>query len=147
MIVHLPLLMIKLIPVKNQKEWNQWVKRLEYMRMYCSCYFRYIQHSLCNIKSMMWDFPHGRHCLQHIGQKSYTWFQNRTSAQHEFDLKSQVWFQSKIAQPEVQLPLDYIHFEIAQFNCLDTRTTRTTKVAKFAKQWPFCLSFSCNVID
>ena len=75
-----------------------------------------------------------------FGQKSYVWFQNR------FDLKSQVWFQTKIARPEVQLPLYYIHFEIAQFNSLNTRTTRTTKVAKFAKQWPFCLSFSCNVI-
>ena len=39
-----------------------------------------------------------------------------------------------------------IHFEIAQFNSLNTRTTRTTKVAKFAKQEPFCLSFSSNVI-
>jgi len=44
------------------------------------------------------------------------------------------------------LPLYYIHFEIAQFNSLNTRTTRTTKVAKFTKQEPFCLSFSSNVI-
>ena len=29
-------------------------------------------------------------------------------------LKSQVWFQTKIAQHEVQLPLYYIHFEITQ---------------------------------
>ena len=36
------------------------------------------------------------------------------SAQHEFDLKSQVWFQTKIARHEVQLPLYYIRFEIAQ---------------------------------
>ena len=43
-------------------------------------------------------------------------------------------------------PLYYIHFEITQFNILNTRTTRTTKVAKSAKQWPFCFSFSCNVI-
>ena len=28
-----------------------------------------------------------------------------TSAQRDFDLKSRVWFQSKIARPEVQLPL------------------------------------------
>ena len=28
----------------------------------------------------------------------------------EFDLKSQVWFQTKTAQHEVQLPLYYIHF-------------------------------------
>jgi len=39
------------------------------------------------------------------------------------------------------LPLYYIHFEIAQFNNLNTRTTRTTKVAKFAKQWPFVFHF------
>ena len=38
--------------------------------------------------------------------------QNQTSAQHEFNLKSQVWFQTKIAWQEVQLPLYYIHFEI-----------------------------------
>ena len=31
-----------------------------------------------------------------FGLKSYTWFQNRTSAQREFDLKSQVWFQTII---------------------------------------------------
>ena len=47
---------------------------------------------------------------------------------------------------EVQLPLYYIYFEIAQFNSLNKRATKITKVAKFAKQWPFCLSFSCNVI-
>ena len=46
--------------------------------------------------------------------KSYAWLKNWTSAQREFDLKSQVWFQTKIAQHEVQLPLYYIHFEIAQ---------------------------------
>ena len=51
-----------------------------------------------------------------FGLKSYAWFQNRTSAQREFDLKSQVWFQTKIARHEVQLPLYYIHFEIAEFS-------------------------------
>ena len=50
--------------------------------------------------------------------KSYAWFQNWTSAQREFDLKSQVWFQTKIARHEVQLPLHYIHFEIAQIQDL-----------------------------
>ena len=53
-----------------------------------------------------------------FGLKSYAWFQNWTSAQREFDLKSQVWFQTKIAQHEVQLPLYYIHFEIAQIQDL-----------------------------
>ena len=47
-----------------------------------------------------------------FGLKSYTWFQNQTSAQREFDLKLQVWFRTKIARPEVQLPLYYIHFEM-----------------------------------
>ena len=51
-----------------------------------------------------------------FGLKSYAWFQNRTSAQREFDLKSQVWFQTKIARHEVQLPLYYFHFEIAEFS-------------------------------
>ena len=49
-----------------------------------------------------------------FGLKSYAWFQNRTSMQREFDLKPQVWFQTKIARYEDQLPLYYIHFEIAQ---------------------------------
>ena len=44
--------------------------------------------------------------------------QNQTSAQHEFNLKSQVWFQTKIAWQEVQLPLYYIHFEITQIQDL-----------------------------
>ena len=42
----------------------------------------------------------------------YAWFQNRTSAQREIDLKSQVWFRTKIARHEVQLPLYHIRFEI-----------------------------------
>ena len=36
----------------------------------------------------------------------------------EIDLKSQVWFQTKIAWHEVQLPLYYIHFEITQIQDL-----------------------------
>ena len=48
-----------------------------------------------------------------FGLKSYEWFQ---SAQREFDLKLQVWFQTKIARHQVQLPLYYSHFEIAEFN-------------------------------
>ena len=53
-----------------------------------------------------------------FGLKSYVWFENWTSMQREFDLKSQVWFQTKIAWHEVQLPLYYIHFEIAQIQDL-----------------------------
>ena len=51
-----------------------------------------------------------------FGLKSYAWFQNWTSLQREFDLKWQVWFQTKIALHLVQLPLYYIHFEIAEFS-------------------------------
>ena len=39
------------------------------------------------------------------------WNHNRTS---EFNLKSQVWFLTKIARREVQLPLYYIHLKITQ---------------------------------
>ena len=53
-----------------------------------------------------------------FGLKSYVWFQNQVSTQCEFNLKSQVWFQTKIAQHKVQLPLYYIHFEIAQIQDL-----------------------------
>ena len=53
-----------------------------------------------------------------FGLKSYARFQNWTSTQREFDLKSQVWFQTKIARHKVQLPLYYIHFEIAQIQDL-----------------------------
>ena len=49
-----------------------------------------------------------------FGLKSYAWFQNQMSTQHKVDLKSQVWFQTKITRHEVQLPLYCIHFEIAQ---------------------------------
>ena len=53
-----------------------------------------------------------------FGLKSYAWSQNRMSVQHEFNLKSQVWSKTKIARHEVQLPLYYIHFEIAQIQDL-----------------------------
>ena len=51
-----------------------------------------------------------------FGLRLYAWFQNRTSAQREFDLKSEVWFETKIALHSVQLPLYYSHFEIAEFS-------------------------------
>ena len=41
-----------------------------------------------------------------------------SSTQHSFDLKLQVWFQTKIAWHKVQLPIYYIHFEIAQIQDL-----------------------------
>ena len=45
---------------------------------------------------------------EQFGLKSYACFKNRTSSQREFDLKSQVSPQTKIARHEVQLPLNYI---------------------------------------
>ena len=37
----------------------------------------------------------------------------RARSARSMDLKSQVWFQTKIEWDEVQLPLYYTHFEIA----------------------------------
>ena len=34
----------------------------------------------------------------------------------EFDLRSEVWFQTKIARHEVKKSLYYSHFEIGEFN-------------------------------
>jgi hypothetical protein len=49
--------------------------------------------------------------------KSNAWLQNRTTVKRDWDLYSQVWFQTaKIAQHEVQFPLDHIHFEILILN-------------------------------
>jgi len=69
---------------------------------------------------------------------------NERAARVPFEITSMISEQNSTTQSLIALY--YIHFEIAQFNSLNTRTTRTTKVAKFAKQWPFCLSLSCNVI-
>ena len=102
-----------------------------------------------------------------FGLKSYMWIRYQ-SAQCKFDLKSQVWFQTKIARHKVQLPLYYIHFEIAQILdlvgsnillmqhwaglrlnssiFLGEKRGLETKVAKFVI-W-YSLSFiSCNLIQ
>ena len=103
-----------------------------------------------------------------FGLKSYVWFQNQVSTQCEFNLKSQVWFQTKIAQHKVQLPLYYIHFEIAQIqdlvnsNILLMQYWASLKLnssilggekQEFWKQRlqnlphdTLCLSFSCNTL-
>ena len=47
----------------------------------------------------------------------------------QFRLKSYAWFQTKIAQHEVQLPLYYIHFEIAQIQ--DFKYFVTTILSQF----------------
>ena len=48
------------------------------------------------------------------------WFQNGASTHCEFDPKSQVWSQTRIARQEVQLSLNYIYFESAKFSRSDT---------------------------
>ena len=53
-----------------------------------------------------------------FGLELDAWFQSRTGAQRKFDLKSQIWFRTKIARHEVQLPPYYIHFEIVQIQDL-----------------------------
>ena len=53
-----------------------------------------------------------------FGLKSYTLFQNYMNVQCEVNLKSQVWFQTKIAWHKVQLPLYNIYFEINQIQDL-----------------------------
>ena len=46
-----------------------------------------------------------------FGLKSYTWFQSRTSAQCEF---TSMLSQTKIVWHEVQLPVYYNHFKVAE---------------------------------
>ena len=62
----------------------------------------------------------------------YACFQNRMSAQREFDLKSQLWFQTKIARPEVRFAILKSYNLIAKF--------------AIANNVFFCLSFSFNEI-
>ena len=65
--------------------------------------------------------------------KSYAWFQNRTSAQREFDLKSQINFEilkSHNLIAKIQELQDF-----GQYQCL------LNQVAKFAKQWLFSFIF------
>ena len=81
-----------------------------------------------------------------FGLKSYTWFQNQTSAQREFDLKSQVWFQTKIVRHEVQLPLYYIHFEITQIQDLVSSNILLMQYWAGLPHDTLCLQFSCNLI-
>ena len=103
-----------------------------------------------------------------FGLKSYVWFQNQVSTQCEFNLKSQVWFQTKIAQYKVQLPLYYIHFEIAQVQDLvssnillmqywaSLKLNSSIFLGEKQEFWKWrlqnlphdalCLSFSCNTL-
>ena len=71
-----------------------------------------------------------------FGLKSYMWFQNWMSVQREVDLKSQ---DSMISDQDCNDDL--------KFNChFITSTLKSHNLlAKFAQQWLFCLSFSCNM--
>ena len=53
-------------------------------------------------------------------------------------MKSQAWFQTKIARPEVQLPLYKIQFEIAEFNSQICQTMAVF-VFHFPAMWLFSL--------
>ena len=79
-----------------------------------------------------------------FGQKSYTW----TIAQCELDLESQVWFQTKIAQP-VQVPLYYIDFEITQFTTVfvDTRLWKTKHLWKHFQNFRQSCMLSTDQIE
>ena len=84
-----------------------------------------------------------------FGPKWYALFKNQTSAQHEFDLKSQVWFQTKIAWLKVQLLFCYI----TKFSGSDTGFPSLYKyfvdpvVSWFVEIWKqSCFSFSCSFI-
>ena len=80
-----------------------------------------------------------------FGLKSYAWFQNRTSMQRKFDLKSQVWLQTKIAWPEFIRSILKSHNLIAQIQELQDLGQYQyllNQVATFAKQW----LFFCNMI-
>ena len=67
---------------------------------------------------------------------------------NEFKLKSQVWFQIKISRDEVQRPLHYIHFEIANFRIFYFGQIfyRSSTELIYKKLLKICLSFSCNSI-
>ena len=117
--------------------------------------------------------PHGRLIMVielsgvQFGLKSYAWFQNRTSAQRKFDLKSQVWSQTKIARHEVQLQLLHPFWNspntgIGQFKYFIDADLSRSEInfihfwggkSEFWKQMLqnlpndiLCLSFSCNLI-
>ena len=83
----------------------------------------------------------------------YECFQNWMGMQHKCDLKSQVWFQIKIAQSKVQLSLYYyIHFEIKKIQSLKYRMFRSVQIfycsnaELVSTKLKSCPSFSSNLI-
>ena len=93
--------------------WIQWCPCIILILTYTSLVTNFMHHAIFQLVRKTFIMVIELSGVQ-FGLKSYAWFQNWTSAQREFDLKSQVWFQTKIAGHEVQLPLYYIHFEIAK---------------------------------
>ena len=72
------------------------------------------------------------------------------------DLKSEVWFQTKIVQQKFQLALYYINFEMAKFSCLDTGFFSSELAVEmcywFSSELVYgklqtLFSLSCNLID
>ena len=60
---------------------------------------------------------------------------------HTRDLKSQVWFMTKIARHKVQLPLHYSHFEVAEFSQYQYFINQGAGLLKKRKQKGFYISF------
>ena len=62
----------------------------------------------------------------------------------KFDLKSQVWFQTKIAQHKVQLPFYYSHFEIAEFSQYQYLFEQVAVLLKSRNKKAFKSHFVCE---
>ena len=80
----------------------------------------FIMEYLDIIKMIRRDWPAAKLLINNGNWSEWSaiWSENihKISKARSFDLKSQVWFQTKIARHEVQLPLYYFHFEIAEFS-------------------------------
>ena len=100
--------------VKNSKVWSQSTIKPYFYKSTLTYHIlnHYIWFTIARIKQIMAIELGG----VQLRLKSYAWFQNWTSAQSEFDLKPQVWFQTKISRQEVQLPINYIYLVVAIYN-------------------------------
>ena len=73
------------------------------------------------------------------------YFKNSKIVQQKFNLKSQVWFQTKLLS--TQFNCHFITSILKLHNFIVTRWQDFWSVPKFAKQWLFSLSFPCNAIS
>ena len=90
-------------------------------------YGKCVDQVLSQVKCVFISHIHADH---HLVWKNYSWLfimvielsgvqfglKSYVSKSREFDLKSQVWFQTKIARHKVQLPLYYSHFEFSELS-------------------------------